>query len=351
MLRRCLKSFCCVWLVFSIAACLLLLGCGRDEPAKPTSEPETAVEGESAPAAKVAWQPPSPVDAQDDPGRPRALPKSNEVVGWIKTKPIRLTPIDEAQTFKSDSGSEISLATFQLKKIARCGYEHEKAKADVLLIECATASDAFGVFSLLTKGSAAEVTADKSVRCVHQPSRMYSGWQGRSFVQVRLSGADGDETNRAGALLANRILFSLPTSEPPMLMQMVPEPQRQGGKLWLVRRTAALKQIPVSTFRQLNAEVMDARLGLDGETFLSVAAIKVAPDEPDNLIWLLECPDEAAAAKVYERYQAALTTPVSRLDSDTILTEPIGHLLLGSWTAGQESIQNLLSQLKQAVGK
>jgi hypothetical protein len=260
-------------------------------------------------------------------------------------------PVAEVETFTSNAGTGISLDSFQLKKVARCGYAHEKCEADVLVIECATASDAFGVFSLMTGGSATDVAADKSIRLFDRVSGTYSGWQGRTFVQVRLSQAGGDEADQAVTALASRILFSLPTAEAPMLMQMVPPQQRQGGRLWLVRRTAALRQMPISLFKRIEPARMDARLGLDGEALLSVAAVKMAPGEPDNLIWLLECTDEAAAAKAHQRYQAALESPATRLDSDTIVSEPIGHLLLGSWTAGQESVQNLLPQLKEAVGQ
>ncbi len=118
------------------------------------------------------------------------------------------------------------------------------------------------------------------------------------------------------------------------------------SKLWLVRSTAALAAADHPVLRHIDPMIMDARLGLKGAGFLAVALVSVGEGELPNMLWLVryESPTEAQAAA--RRYQQALESPRGKLDADTIVDEPKGRYLAGSWTAGQESIQNLLPRLR-----
>jgi hypothetical protein len=52
------------------------------------------------------------------------------------------------------------------------------------------------------------------------------------------------------------------------------------------------------------------------------------------------------AERAHERYQQALTAPTMPLDKNTLVYASKGSLLAGTWTADQESVQNLLPRLQ-----
>ena len=64
-------------------------------------------------------------------------------------------------------------------------------------------------------------------------------------------------------------------------------------------------------------------------------------DRPDD--------DAANAAAAYKRCQDAPKSAGSDLDRNTLTIEPKGTFFAGTWTAGQESIQNLLPVLREAL--
>ncbi len=333
------------------AAGLILLACRREAPApSPKSPPGSGTPDTSAapPDSMVPTDHPVGVDDQDDPDAPWALPKTDEIRGWVKTRPVEPVTLD--RLLEDDPRWE-AIRTFRIRRAARCAYGLEDTTADVWFIEAAAPLDAFGVFSVLTPQPGQASSADRSVRAtdVAATGLVMSGWQGNACVRIRFTGAGGEQIDRARDRLFGRILFNLPAADPPLLMRLIPPDKSAGTKLWVARSLAALAQANQATLRGIDAESMDARLGLTGEAALSVATVPVADDEPDNLIWLVEYQDPAETATAHARYQQALATPESDLDRNTFTLEPKGVFLAGSWTADQESVQNLLPRLREAL--
>lgn len=289
------------------------------------------------------------VDDRDDPSAPRALPMSGEVRGWVKVEPILPVPLDRLA--ESDASLEV-LESLRIDAIFRCRYANESTTADVTLIQAATPADAFGAFSVITPQDCQPPGPDGSVQAVDVTDEavMISGWQGRTCVRVSCSQA-GERPKHADCdRLTSAILFNLRPADAPLLMRMIPQEKLPGVKIWVVRSVSSLARARHPTLRKLADVGMDKRLRLDGQPLLSVARVPVAGEnEPPNLIWLVEYPDAEWATAVYERYTAALSAVDNDIDARTILQNPQGVYLAGSWTAGQESLQNLLPRLREAL--
>jgi len=295
------------------------------------------------------------MDDQDDPRGPRALPKTDELRDWVKTEPVRVAGPGELDRFMANPALRTALATFPIHQVAHCTYaaRNKNTTASVLFIEAATPDDAFGTFSILTPQPGHWNRADGSVRAseISGEGRTVLGWQGKSCLRIIFTGRADAQTSSQCDRLFERILFNIPTADPPLLVRVSPGGKLAGAQLWVVRSTVALGAVSEQGLRQIDPAVMDTRLGLDGNAILSVAAVEVAMDEPYNLIWLVHYPDPAEANAAHKRYQQALRSPASDLDRNTIIDQPKGRFLAGSWTADQESIphQHLLEELREAL--
>ncbi len=343
---------CCAALCGVIAA-----GCRRDEAdGSPVASGDGAVRpgvvGLPSDGASGVAALPKGVDAQDDPAAPRALPKSDVLREWVKTKPVRVAG---AEAMGELVGAEAASAArfYKIERAARCGYESAAARADVTLIEAATPEDAFGLFGLMTQSPGELNAVDGSVRAREERDGRVelSAWQGNAFVRVSCEAKAGGEAAESCADPFERIVFDLRSAEPPLLFQAVPAERRGQSRLWLVRTTEALRETEEPVLRGLDAAAMDARLGLDGQAWLSVAAVQVSAEERPNVLWLAEYGDAAAAQAAYARYQKALEAPSNALDGNTMVDEPYGRRLAGSWTADQESLQNFLKSMRSMLAE
>jgi hypothetical protein len=288
-----------------------------------------------------------PVDREDAPDAPRALPKTYELRGWAKSEPVRVFPADGLQAVVTDPPTRNALGTFHLHRAARCAYEQEGTTAAVVFIEAATPEDAFGVFSIMTTRPGT-LRPDGTIRVVEKAGDaiVVSGWQGSVFSQLRCTAAEGKllPAEECDELLA-KILFNVASADPPWLMRAVRGEKIELIKLWMVRSTAALAVAQNPVLNKLDPAVMDKRLGLKGGELLAVALVQVSADEPPNMIWLAHYERTADARAAADRYQQARKSVVSQLDENTILDDPKGPFLAGSWTADAESKQKLLPKL------
>jgi len=326
----------------------LLVGCDR----KPTSSGETGGTPpgpKPIPPVKPVEPPTVAMDAQDAPDAPRAIPKSHELHGWIKSDPVRVFPASDLASGMPDPARRALLTSFHLQRLARCAYLREGSTetAAVLFIEAASPEDAFGVFSVTTT-QLGTLHKDGTIRATEQDGETItvSGWQGNVFAQVRCRTESGKApAPEDGDLLLASILFNVPSADPPWLLRAIQSEKGEAKKLWVVRSTAALVASHHPVLSQIDPAVMDARLGLKGEQILAVAAVQVGPGEPPNLVWLAQYRQPADAQAANDRYQKALGPDATGLDANTLVHEPKGAYLAGSWTADQESIQHQLTKL------
>ena len=336
------------WLAV-VGIALAITGCGDSPEASPppAAVPESAVTAPPPPAAPTG---PRGVDAEDDPGAPRALPKTGELPGWTKTKPVRIADVSRLSEVLPRETRE-PLDTFHIDRASVCTYEHDDAVAAVTIIDAKTPEDALGIFALLSLGKPGGLQRDGSLRAVEvsKAGVRLTAWQGHSFVEIRLGGRDFQDVEEAGLVLFQRIVFNMPAADPPLLLRLMPPERRAGAKLWMVRDISALRFGPKPTFKLIHPPTMNERLGLDGDRFLSVAALDVEDEDRDNIIWLTEFEDAPSAGQAYERYQQALIEPQGSPDDHTLIETPKGPYLFGSWTADQESIQNILPRLRQVL--
>jgi|GEM_PF-794712 len=359
------------WLIAVLLSPALLLPACREET--PTAEPSTAASETASPqtvsqqagtqsrsqAANESIQPPQAppqgVDSQDDPDAPRSLPKTSELRGWVKSEPIRVAGVEQLTRFIKNNAQRSTIETFHIRRVAHCAYQNKHGTGRVFLIEAASPADAFGIFSVLNAQPGKLRSADGSIRAARgsatQP--VLAAWQGEAYIEVEFTGCspDNSEDWMACQRLFDAIVFNFPAGDPPLLLQAVPRDRRDACKVWVVRRSSALTVTKNKILKQIRPRDMDRRLGLTGDTTLSVAAVPVAQDEPPNLIWIVKYVNATDATAAYNRYHQALRSPANRLDSMTILDQPKGRFLTGSWTADQESIpgKGLLPILRETL--
>ncbi len=346
---------------------------GYEQPAEPAS-PDATAEPQPAPGApRVAG-----VDLQDHPKAPRSLPKSNDLPGWVKTKPVQVVPPADLDTLLRDERLATALRTFQLEQAAACSYEWPGATADVLFFEAHTPTDAFGVFSLLTQRGGHQVRSeDRSIRVIEVATDAWKmlAWQGKTCLLLRFPGSVTTPAMNAVAQLCNRIVFSVPAADAPLMLQIIPPDRLMDTKVWVVRSTAALRAVLDVKMAQVSTSELDARLGLTGDVLLWIGAVhppRIEPlptGEPDvdgaasgglpavsplsddapNMLWVAQYQDAASASAAYQQYQQALADPKTDLDRNTQVEPPHGQFLAGTWTMDLEATYPLLRSLVQAL--
>ena len=188
-----------------------------------------------------------------------------------------------------------------------------------------------------------------------------TGWQGKVCLLVWASGFSDRERQPSAEQLARRILFSIPAADPPFIMQAIPRTMLADGKVWMVRKTEALKHTALPALARVAAAGLDEVLGLTGSEKLWIAAVGKRTTDPassaapasqpvdtpatTHLIWIVQYADDAPARQAYQRYQQRLGGTVTALDRQTVLREPRGPYLAGSWTGAAESADPLLPVL------
>ncbi len=291
---------------------------------------------------------PKAADDQDAPHSPRQLPRTGELRGWTKIEPVRLLTPGRGRLFNDREQNRIA-STFRISLGARCAYVNEGLRAEVVFVEGATPEDAFGLFTSLSIGSLAPKRADGSMVATGQwrGEPAFWGWQGTRFVQVRLSSAAGEPSYDSARPLFERILFSVPAAEPPLLLRVLP-PDIGSLRPWLVRSTTALAFANNATLRSVCNARLDDTLGLDGTAVLSIVAIQQEPAAA-NVLWVVEYPHPDAAAEAARRYTAKLRLTSDGLAVATRVEPPQGRFLLGTWTAGAEVRSPILPRLRAAL--
>ncbi len=334
------------------ACCLAWPACSRDEaPAPPP--------GTAAPASAPAATEPAGADAQDDRQAPRALPDTGEMPGWIKIDPIRRVQPDQLLRSLADPAVARALRTFPVDRVWTCAYTLHDGRGDVMLFETADPLDAFGLFSVLTHQGGIEVRPLDGMMLETAPSpqgEVITGWQGRVCLRIEASGFRNEKTRQSAGQLARRTLFSVPSADPPFIMRAIPRAMRLDGKVWMVRRTAALG-ITLEELKRVAAAGLDLTLGMTGREKLWVAAVGDRADtqpgasrpaqavSAKHLLWIAEYTSEGDARGAFDRYKRQVEKASTELDRETRICEPRGRYLAGTWTAGAEDAEPLLPAL------
>jgi hypothetical protein len=298
---------------------------------------------------------PQSADAQDAKDYPRLLPKSGQSRGWVKTEPVRVAKGAELMRLIDDERLAQIVALYPTKQAARCVYTNKQTRADVTLIEAATADDAFGILSVYSADTPHGPEGDGSFRSItHKgPAMRAAACQGVNFVVLSVDRAAEEPERQAVEALLTRIIFSAPYAEAPLLVRIIPREKLPDCRIWLVRHSEALKLVARDgaagenaprAWAEMDSAEMDKRLGLDGEPMLSVAAVRAGGAA--DVIWITEYATSAAADAAYDRYATGAKNAPTALDADTTLALPFNRFVLGSWTAEQEKGQHLLPLLR-----
>jgi len=314
-------------------------------------------------------EPPEARDAEDDPAAPRALPRSSELEGWIKTEAVQVAPAGETDSLVQEPALRSVFSGFRLDRVARCRYESPNATAEMVVVEATSPEDAFGAFSILSGGRTCGLEADGSLRAAESTSRRSSqegpgnGGVGSGVVKDKLvlSAWQGNVLLRADCLLKNpsgqsdcerllsRTVFGLPMSDPPLLIRAIKDIEREVCRMWVVRSAALLKRVDNLRLRQLRAPDLDSRLGLHGDALLSVVSVEKTKGAAPLILWLVEYPSAEEARAAGERYVTALESDPHGMDVVTFVGSPKGRFLMGTWSADQEMARNLVKLLEQAL--
>jgi hypothetical protein len=333
------------------AAALMQAGCGRDEasPSAGNADPNQTT-GSATGGVYVNTQPGA--DADDDPGQPRALPRTGQVAGWVKTRAVSTAPAGRLADLIKDPDVLAVVKAFQVKSLASCRYNQQITSAEVVFIETASPADAFGLVSVLVPEPAELLPADRSVRAVHvgNADMRMAAQQGKVCVLVDVSGrVETESVRRASRRLMDNILFTLPAADPPLLMQVIPQPQQASTKLWLVRDMTVLAKTVHPLIQRVATRSVNQTLGLSGDATIAIAAVPATEEEPAHLIWLAEYPTPDAAKAAYGRCKATTRPASSSGELHLTVLEPKGSRLAGVWTEQTGTASRLLKSLHDAL--
>ncbi|HPD31311.1 MAG TPA: hypothetical protein PLL20_15065 [Phycisphaerae bacterium] len=335
------------FVVLTTALALMHAGCGNDEPKPPdrrtnTDQITTGIDDGTQAGA----------DKDDDPKHPRALPRTGDVAGWVKTRAVSTAPAGKLADLVKDPEVLTAVKAFDVRSLASCRYNQQITSAEVLFIETASPADAFGLVSVLVPEPAEWLAADRSVRAVHIGSAAMRlvAQQGKVCVLVDVAGrVDDEDIRRSSRRLMDHILFSLPAADPPMLMQVIPPSQQASTKLWLVRDLTILSKAAHPLIRQVATTISNQSLGLSGDATITIAAVPPIDDADPHLIWLAEYPTPDAAKAAYDRCKAASRPADSSQSLHLTVLEPKGKLLAGAWTEQASTAMPLLKNLQNAL--
>lgn len=334
-------------IVLTAALALIQTGCGNDEPTPSgrrtnTDQTTTGIDDVARAGA----------DKDDDPKHPRALPRTGDVTGWVKTRAVTTAPADRLAGLIKDHEILTVVQAFQVKSLASCRYNQQITSAEVLFIETASPADAFGLVSVLVPEPAEWLAADRSVRAVHigNAAMRLAAQQGKVCVLVDVAGrVDVEDVRRSARRLMDHILFSLPAADPPLLMQVIPPSQQASTKLWLVRDMTILAKTVHPLIRRVATRTSNQSLGLSGNATITIAAVPPVDGADPHLIWLAEYPSPDAARAAYDRCKAASRPADSSQSLHLTVLEPRGRLLAGAWTEQANTPVPLLKNLQDAL--
>lgn len=210
-----------------VATFIAVAGCDRqpkpeaDSDLQPTAT--ATAPGESSDASS-----PRAVDAQDAPEAPRALPRSSEVQGWVKTGAVKVGSGDQISAYVQDAELASILGGYRFQQVANAEYTSPHAKAVVFMARGVTPEDALGAFSVVSDGADCATRNDGSLRLsqVDGDNATFTGWQGNDFIRVDCS-TERPEGLKDCERLLGRTIFGLASAEPPLLMRAVKDLQQE----------------------------------------------------------------------------------------------------------------------------
>lgn len=316
---------------------------------QPAAEPVADATANTA-TAPASYLPPM-MDDQDDPAAPRALPRSNEVQGWIKTAPIKVAAGQRIPVLVADQQMDSVLSGYRIEQVATCEYTSANATARALLVEAGSPEDAFGVFGMIEPHPGCSPQIDNSLRGVHRDGKtlVLTAWQGHTWVRFICTLSNEEAGTKDCERLLSRTLFAVVADEPPILVRAVQDVKMEHCDLWLVRSATMLTKLDQPTLRRIDSVAVNERLGLSRDTTLSVVTIQQAADSVPLVFWLAEYPTADAAKAAADRYGQALKALAGGLDGQTLVGPVKGRIVVGTWSADQEAGRNLVKMLGQAL--
>ncbi len=167
-------------------------------------------------------------------------------------------------------------------------------------------------------------------------------WKDRYYVHVFGRSGRDEACLEAFRRLVDRIMFQMPERDRPVVLQRLLDRGQTTPRHWLVRSMRSLsgparRDMPIDEPAKI-----DDLLGMDGDTLLVIVAYEIEGEPVPNYIWLAKYPTPALALEAYRRYQAYLASSRDRDAFNTIVKEPKGTIFIGTWSAEQESVQNLV---------
>jgi hypothetical protein len=344
-------SYCGTLFSLIVALALAPAGCGKDKPSSGGSHQDTGTPvGASSAAAK--GQPQLGADGDDDPRHRGALPNTGDVPDWVKTRGIRVVAAENVGSLTQDADMLAAIRAFRVASVASCRYNQEITSAEVLFIQASTPADAFGLLSVLIPNDVQTITADRSIRAVHMgnAAMRMAAQQGTVCVVMDVAGrVDLDGIRRSARRLMDSIMFSLPATDPPLIMQAIAGSQQLSAKVWLVRNLAVLARVEHPLVRRITSDPVGRMIGLAADATLSIAAVPATDKAPACLIWLAEYPTPDAAKAAHGRCKAASRPTGSSRDLHLTVLEPKGSRLAGVWTEQATTTVPLLKNLEDTL--
>jgi hypothetical protein len=337
---------------------MLTFGCEKRPIGGTTAPADTTAEQPADTTTEPAEEPsgtaiPQPVDGRDDPAAPREFPRSSEVGTWIKVEPVRVAAAADMAGLLANEDLTRVLGNYHVKRAARAAYKSLNAAARVALVETESPADAFGAFSILYPHAGCSIGVDGSLRATTTTAGglQMAACQGSVLLLADCTLDDAEKGKKECERLVGRAIFSIIAADPPVLAMAAREVQASQCDLWLVRSASLLTKLDQPILHRLNAAELNNRLGLTGDAVLSVIAVSQKQDDPITLIWLVEYPDAGQARAAAERYKQATRAAGESTDKTTIVGNPTGRYLMGSWTGQQEVARDMVRSLEQALAE
>ena len=323
---------------------LVAVGC-KDEPSPPATPP-TAPPSPPAKPAIVG------VDEQDDPNAPLYFPKSNEVLTWVKVKPVASAVPGELDTLKLTVVPPARLGGYNIQRATTATYRRtingQEQTAWVELVQARSPTDALGI--LTVSKAWPPMAAAPGLLGVADTLSTAGLLEAKGNCWVAITGPEAGQGGwgEAARALMDRILFDVPQQPSPsgpweLLIG-------EADNVWIVRSAASL---PLTLREQIgidNAGRIDSVLGLNKDRLMVVAAYTKPTLRRPNFVWLVAYDTPADALAAHGRVAAHLETSTTPLGARSMVAKPMGRYLAGSWSAEEESILMTLTRLHRKLG-
>jgi hypothetical protein len=290
------------------------------------------------------------VESKDPPKTPPFIPTSEEVGAWHRDQPAELAETDAVEAFIGSPKRWSLIEPYRPKLVVRAVFRwkgQDDSRAKVELIEVADPLDAIGMV-LAHVRSTDPIKGGHLTRAEDEQGTHFYTWAGRYFAHVETPSADEGLAENCQRLL-QKIVFQIPAADPPAWLKLLVTDKWVQGRLAVTRSVKTLARDVEAEWPVPQPDQLDALLGLNGTATLGVAAYEVMADEPLNYVWLVQYASADDARVAYDRYRAFLKTDADRGIMNTLLSEPRGPFLAGTWTAEQDSIGNNLAGLTAAL--